>query len=57
MRIIDKIEEKGLYFVEQTLPNVIFYEIYEHTQKVYQSKNKFDEATQEWCKVISKLTV
>ncbi len=54
MIIKDKIEEYGLYFVEQELPNATFYEIYKNTQKVFQVKNKFEVALKEWCKVISQ---
>ena len=42
MIIRDKIEEKSLYFVEQNLPNVTFYEIYLNTRKIFQIKNNFD---------------
>lgn len=55
MIIRDKIEEKCLYFVEQDLPTVTFYEIYHNTRKIYQIKNKFDIALQEWCKVVNQV--
>ena len=54
MIIRDKIEEKNIYFVEQDLPNVVFYEIYQNTHKVFQIKNNFDKALQEWCKIVSQ---
>ena len=54
MIIIDKIEERGMYFVGQELPNVIFYEGYCNDEKVFQIKNNFEKALQEWCKVIKK---
>lgn len=55
MIIRDKIEEYGLYFVEQDLPKVSFYEIYQNTHKICQIKNNFDIAVQEWCKVVNKV--
>lgn len=55
MIIRDKIEEYGLYLVEQDLPKVSFYEIYQNTHKIYQIKNNFDIAVQEWCKVVNKV--
>lgn len=55
MIIRDKIEEYGLYFVEQDLPKVSFYEIYQNTRKIYQIKNNFDVAVQEWCNVVNKV--
>ena len=55
MIIRDKIEEKSLYFVEQNLPNVTFYEIYLNTRKIFQIKNNFDKALNEWCKVVNEV--
>ena len=55
MIIRDKIEEKSLYFVEQDLPKVTFYEIYRNTQKVFQVQNNFDKALTEWCKVVNEV--
>ena len=55
MIIRDKIEEKSLYFVEQNLPNVTFYEIYLNTRKIFQIKNNFDKALTEWCKVVNEV--
>lgn len=55
MIIRDKIEEKCLYFVEQNLPNVTFYEIYHNTRKIFQIKNNFDKALAEWCKVVNEV--
>ena len=55
MIIRDKIEKKSLYFVEQDLPKVTFYEIYRNTQKVFQVKNNFDKALTEWCKVVNEV--
>jgi len=55
MIIRDKIEEKSLYFVEQNLPNVTFYEIYLNTRKVFQIKNNFDKALAEWCKIVNEV--
>ena len=51
----DKIEEKSLYFVEQDLPKVTFYEIYKNTQKVFQVKNNFNAALAEWCKIVNEV--
>lgn len=55
MRILDKIEEIGLYLIEQDLPKVTYYEIYQNTQKVCQVKNNFDKAVVEWSKLVSEL--
>lgn len=55
MIIRDKIEEKSLYFVEQNLPNVTFYEIYLNTRKIFQIKNNFDKALTEWCKIVNEV--
>ena len=55
MIIRDKIEEKSLYFVEQILPDVTFYEIYLNTRKIFQIKNNFDKALNEWCKVVNEV--
>ena len=55
MIIRDKIEEKSLYFVEQDLPKVTFYEIYKNTQKVFQVKNNFNAALAEWCKIVNEV--
>lgn len=54
MIIRDKIEEYGLYFVEQDLPKVTFYEVYRGTEKLYQSRNNFDNALRVWCETIQK---
>lgn len=53
MIIRDKIEEHNLYFIEQELPKVTFYEIYHNSEKLYQIKNNFDIAVKEWSKVVS----
>ena len=55
MIIRDKIEEKSLYFVEQDLPKVTFYEIYLNTRKIFQIKNNFDKALTEWCKIVNEV--
>lgn len=55
MIIRDKIEEKSLYFVEQNLPDVTFYEIYLNTRKIFQIKNNFDKALTEWCKIVNEV--
>lgn len=55
MIIRDKIEEKSLYFVEQNLPDVTFYEIYLNTRKIFQIKNNFDKALAEWCKIVNEV--
>lgn len=55
MRILDKIEEIGLYLIEQDLPKVTYYEIYQNTQKVCQVKNNFDKVVVEWSKLVSEL--
>lgn len=54
MIIRDKIEEYGLYFVEQDLPKTTFYEVYRNGEKLYQSKNNFDNALRVWCETIQK---
>ena len=55
MIIRDKIEEKSLYFVEQDLPKVTFYEIYLNARKVLQVKNNFNVALAEWCKIVNEV--
>ena len=55
MIIRDKIEEKSLYFVEQNLPKVTFYEIYLNARKVLQVKNNFNVALAEWCKIVNEV--
>ena len=55
MIIRDKIEEKSLYFVEQNLPSVTFYEIYLNTRKIFQIKSNFDKALAEWCKIVNEV--
>jgi len=54
MIIRDKIEDKNLYFVEQDLPKVTFYEIYHNNEKLFQIKNNFEVALAEWCKIINQ---
>ena len=52
MIVIDKIEKLGMYFIAQELPKVTFYEGYYKEQKVFQVKNNFEKALQEWCEVV-----
>ena len=54
MRILDEITELNLYFVEQELPKVIFYEGYCGETKLFQVKKNFDEAVKLWAEEVSK---
>ena len=54
MRILDEITELNLYFVEQELPKVTFYEGYYGETKLFQVKKNFDEAVRLWANEVSK---
>lgn len=54
MRILDEITELNLYFVEQELPKVTFYEGYCGEVKLFQVKKNFDEAVKLWANEVSK---
>lgn len=48
MRIIDEIKDKDLVFIEQDFDKDTFYEIYYLGSKIFQCKNKFEEALKTW---------
>lgn len=53
MRIIDELTGKDLIFVEQEFDDASFYEIYYMGSKIYQCKNKFEEAIATWTNSIN----
>lgn len=55
MIIRDKIEEYNLYFIEQELPRVTYYEVYHNTEKLCQVKNDFDTAAMCWSRIVSDI--
>lgn len=53
VKIIDKVPEKNLVFVEQsTLDNKTFYEIYYCETKLFQNRGQFNEALKNWTSII-----
>lgn len=56
MKIIDQIPEQNLEFVEHALLNGnTFYEIYYFGTKLFQCKNNFKEAVENWTSVIGNV--
>ena len=55
MKILDEIKEKGLMLVEQNFDKVTFYEIYYLGTKLYQCKNKFDDAIAKWTHAVQAI--
>ena len=55
MQILDSIPELNLYFVEQELPKFSFYEGYCGEKKLFQVRNKYDEAVKLWCEEVSRI--
>lgn len=55
MKILDELKEKDLMFVEQDFDNVTFYEIYYLGTKLYQCRNKFEEAIEKWSRAVESI--
>ena len=56
MKVIDKIPEKNLLFVEHDFLNSKpVYEVYYCKTKMYQNRGNFNEALSAWCNITSEI--
>ena len=56
MKVIDKIPEKSLLFVEHDFLNSKpVYEVYYCETKMYQNRGNFNEALSTWCNITSEI--